>query len=140
MVTVFKHIVYLFIGTVLVNFLMALIKAEEDTITSLIISTVFLSIWFFYGIRQHNRRMFILFITIYPVVGILLGLLFQIFTWNKLADFLQYLYVKPMRGYYFLQDYFPIKYQVLVEYITIFLLPSFFGMLGHYINNVPKNK
>ncbi|CAN7742823.1 hypothetical protein [Paenibacillus sp. LjRoot56] len=134
----FRHIVYLLIGTVLVNFLMALTNAEENTLPAFIISTVFLSIWFFYGIRQHNRSMYILFTIIYPIIGILLGLLFQIFNWNMLAEFLQYLFVKPMRGYYFLQDYFPIKYQIFVEYITLFIIPSLFGLLGHYMKMLRK--
>jgi hypothetical protein len=136
--TLLGHIVYLKIGAVIVNLLIALTSAKENTIPYLLISTVFLCIWFLYGIRQHNRSLFILLIIIYPVVGILLGLLYQILNWNMLAEFLQYLYVKPLRGYYFLQDYFPIKYQNFVEFITIFIFPSFFGMLGYYVKMLKK--
>lgn len=131
----FKYIFYILLGVILVNLLSNLINIEQYSILSPIISTVFLIIWFLCGARLYKRSTVLLFIILYPAVGILLGFIFQLSDWNLLAEFLQYLYVKPMRGFYFIQDFFQLKYQVIVEYIIIFVLPSISGLLGYLIHN-----
>ncbi|MCI3919172.1 hypothetical protein MO973_02860 [Paenibacillus sp. TRM 82003] len=136
---ILKHSFITVVVVIVVNVIGSLFNMEQNTMVSFIISTLFLVTWFLYGTMQTQRNLYFLFITLYPVVGIILGLLFHLFPTPAFADMLQFIYAKAMRGYYFLEQ-FLYNQKIIVEYIIFFVLPSIFGLLGYLSKEIVPMK
>ncbi|TMV43304.1 hypothetical protein FE783_35650 [Paenibacillus mesophilus] len=132
---ILKHSFITVVAVIVINILINILSLEQNSTSGFVISTLFLVTWLLNGTIQRKSNAYVLFIALYPIVGILLGLLFKFYPISALAAVLQFLYVKPMGGYYFLIHYF-YNQKILVEYLILFLLPSTFGLLGYIMKKV----